>query len=71
MKRKAQPLLSGAGQLVLEQYMQVLQHLEDLSPVTTRNYLRDLRQFIDWCECSWRDGQEGRSFTPARPNHGT
>src|SRR6266567_839071 len=64
MKREAQPLLSADGQLALEQYMQVLKHLEDLSPVTTRNYLSDLGQFIAWCECSWRDIQEGRSFTP-------
>lgn len=43
MKRKAQPLLSETGQLALDQYAQVLQYLEDLSPVTTRNYLSDLR----------------------------
>jgi integrase/recombinase XerC len=64
MRRAAQPLLSADGQLALEQYMQVLQYLEDLSPVTTRNYLSDLRQFIAWCEWSWRDGQECRFFTP-------
>jgi len=62
MRRAAQPLLSADGQLALEQYMQVLQPLEDLSPVTTRNYLSDLRQFIAWCECSWRDGEEDRFF---------
>jgi integrase/recombinase XerD len=64
MRRAAQPLLSGDGQLALEQYAQVLQHLEDLSPVTTRNYLSDLRQFIAWCECFWCDRQESCSFTP-------
>jgi integrase/recombinase XerD len=64
MKRKAQPLLSEDGQHALDQYTQVLQRLEDLSPVTTRNYLSDLRQFIAWCECSWRDVQEDRSFVP-------
>src|SRR2546421_3034610 len=64
MKRKAQPMLSEDGQLALGQYRQVLQHLEDLSPVTTRNYLSDLRQFIAWCECSWREIQEDRFFTP-------
>lgn len=64
MKRKAQPMLSEDGQHALEQYTQVLQHLEDLSPVTRRNYLSDLRQFIAWCECSWRDGQEDCIFTP-------
>jgi integrase/recombinase XerD len=64
MKRKAQPLLSEDGQHALDQYTQVLQHLEDLSAVTARNYLSDLRQFIAWCECSWRNVQEDRTFTP-------
>jgi len=64
MRRAAQPLLSVDGQHALGQYAQVLQHLEDLSPVTTRNYLSDLRQFIAWCECSWHEGQEDRFFTP-------
>lgn len=64
MKRKAQPILSADGQQALDQYAQVLLHLEDLSPVTVRNYLSDLRQFIAWCECSWRDGQEDCSFLP-------
>jgi integrase/recombinase XerC len=64
MRREAQPQLSEAGQQALDQYTQVLHHLEDLSPVTIRNCLSDLRQFIAWCECSWHDVQENRSFTP-------
>jgi integrase/recombinase XerD len=64
MKRAAQPLISEDGEQALDQYMQVLQHSEDLSPVTIRNYLSDLRQFIAWCECFWCDVQEDRSFTP-------
>lgn len=64
MKREAQPLLSENGQHALAQYAQVLQHLEDLSVVTVRNYLSDLRQFIAWCECSWCEAQEDRFFTP-------
>lgn len=64
MKREAQPLLSEDGQQALDQYMQELQHIEDLSPVTLRNYLSDLRQFIAWCEACWREGQEDRFFTP-------
>lgn len=64
MRRVAQPLLSADSQLALEQYTQVLQHLEDLSPVTTCNYLSNLRQFIAWCECSRHDAQEGHSFIP-------
>ena len=30
-----------------------------MSPVTIRNYLSDLRQFIAWCEGSWQEGQNG------------
>ncbi len=43
MKRKAQPTLSEHGQHSLDQYTQVLQQFEDLSPVIIRNYLGDLR----------------------------
>ncbi len=64
MKRKAQPLLSEEGQQALDQYRHVLQHLEDLSPVTIRNYLSDLRQFMAWCEDSWHEAQEACAFTP-------
>ena len=42
MRRAAQPLLSADGQLALEQYTQVLQHLEDFSAISIRNYLSDL-----------------------------
>ena len=63
MKRTAQPLLSGDGRKALDQYRQVLQQ-EDLSPVTARNYLSDLHQFIAWCEAYWNGRQEERSFTP-------
>jgi len=64
MKRKHSRCSHQTGQQALDQYRQALQQLEDLSPVTTRNYLSDLRQFIAWCECSWRDVQEYRSFAP-------
>src|SRR5713101_7708202 len=64
MKRKAQPMLSEEGQHLLDQYTQVLQQFEDLSVVTIRNYLSDLRQFIAWCEYFWHDVQEDRTFTP-------
>jgi integrase/recombinase XerD len=64
MKRQAQPLLSEAGQHALDQYRQALRHFEDLSPVTIRNYLSDLRQFIAWCEDSWRERHEDRFFIP-------
>jgi integrase/recombinase XerD len=64
MKRTAQPRLSEGGQQALDQYRQAIQQLEDLSPVTMRNYLSDLRQFVAWCENAWSEGQEERSFTP-------
>jgi len=64
MKRNAQPEISEEGQQALNEYGQMLQQLEDLSPVTTRNYLSDLRQFIAWCEDFWHERQEDRFFTP-------
>ena len=64
MKRNAQPNISEDGQCALEQYTQVLQQLEDLSSVTIRNYLSDLRQFIAWCEAFWQDGQGSCCFAP-------
>ena len=63
MKWKAQLLLSAAGQHTLGQYTQVPQHLEDLSTITIRNYLSDLRQFIAWYERSWHNILEDRTFT--------
>lgn len=43
MKRAVQPSLSVEGQQALEQYAHVLRQMEDLSVVTIRNYLSDLR----------------------------
>ncbi|SRR6266487_1251974 len=63
MKRKAQPILSEDGQQALDQYRQVLQQIEDLSPITIRNYLSDLRQFVAWSEDSQSERQEER-FAP-------
>jgi site-specific recombinase XerD len=63
MKRKALPMLSKNGQHALDQYRLVLRQREDLSPVTIRNYLSDLRQFIAWCECSWHIMLEEPIFT--------
>lgn len=64
MKRKAQPLLSEASQQTFDQYTHVLQDVEDLSAVTIRNYLSDLRQFMAWCEDGWCKRQNGQFFTP-------
>lgn len=64
MIRNAQPEISEEGKLALDQYRQVLEHLEDLSVVTIRNYLSDLRQFIAWCEDFWHEEQTDRYFSP-------
>ena len=66
MKRQAQPRLSeewpaGSGTSMGRSF----NNARDISPVTTRNYLSDLRQFIAWCEDSWREGQMERSLYPA------
>jgi integrase/recombinase XerD len=64
MRRDAQPHLSEEGQQALAHYTHTLQQVEDLSVVTLRNYLSDLRQFMAWCECQWHEAQEDRPFTP-------
>lgn len=64
MKRGAQPALSMEGQQALDQYAYALQQMEDLTAVTIRNYLSDLRQFMAWCENCWRQEQDELSFTP-------
>ncbi len=64
MKREAQPALSVEGQQVLGQYTDMLRQIEDLSAVTVRNYLSDLRQFMAWCECNWREEWDEAPFTP-------
>jgi integrase/recombinase XerC len=64
MRRETQPHLSEEGLQALAHYAHALQQIEDLSAITLRNYLSDLRQFMAWCECQWQEAQEGRSFTP-------
>ncbi|OLE97536.1 MAG: hypothetical protein AUG75_07030, partial [Cyanobacteria bacterium 13_1_20CM_4_61_6] len=50
---------------MLEQYERMLRTEEDLSPVTIRNYLSDLRQFAAWCESVWKQGREEEpAFAP-------
>ncbi len=63
MKRAAQPALSVESLLVFDQYMHLLQRMEDLSIITIRNYYSDLQQFIAWCECCWREEQHEQPFT--------
>ena len=65
MKRKAQPTLSVGGQQALDQHATALKQ-EDLAAKTIRNYLSDLRQFMAWCECSWRDKHDEQPFSPQR-----
>ena len=65
-KRAKRPVLS-AGEQALVQYEQRLRSEEDLTTVTIRNYLSDLRHFAAWCEAIWRQGrEEDLPFTPAR-----
>ena len=64
-KRAGRPTLSGIGEQVLVQYERRLRTEEDLTAVTIRNYLSDLRHFAAWCETIWKQGREEEpSFTP-------
>src|SRR5207237_393858 len=64
-KRLGLPFLSPSGQQALSGYEQVLRTEEDLTAVTIRNYLSDLRQFAAWCESIWKQGhEEERPFLP-------
>lgn len=58
MKRGNIPALSLNGQFSLGQYESYLLSVKDVTPVTIRNYLSDLRQFAAWCESTWSEGQE-------------
>ena len=65
MKRAANPHLSAAAQAELQRYAQYLRGEVDLSAVTVRNYLSDLRHFAAWCEAVWEVGAEPEaSFAP-------
>ncbi len=64
MKREAQPALTAKGQQALDQYASALKQGEDLSAVTIRNYLSDLRQFMAWCERCRCEEQDEQPFTP-------
>ena len=60
-------MLSGTGEQLLAQYERRLCVEEDLTNVTIRNYLSDLRHFAAWCESSWKQGrEEDLAFTPER-----
>lgn len=59
---RQKPPLSVEAQRVLTLFEQELRDVEDLSPLTLRAYLADLRKFAHWCETQWV-GDE-LSFTP-------
>ncbi len=64
-KRANRPVLSGTGEHVLALYERRMHTEEDLTAVTIRNYLSDLRHFAVWCESLWSQGREEKSpFTP-------
>jgi integrase/recombinase XerD len=65
MRRAGKPTLSAAGQAALAAYAEHLQHQRDFRPATHRNYQSDLRQFVAWCEQTWRATDESAVFTPA------
>src|SRR2546425_2240941 len=50
MKRQANPPLSTPGEHALTQYEHILREQEDLTVVSVRNYLSDVRHFIAWYE---------------------
>jgi integrase/recombinase XerD len=66
-KRAGRPTLSATGEQILAQYERRLRTEEDLTAVTIRNYLSDLRHFAAWCETIWKQGrEEDLPFTPER-----
>ena len=56
-KQANRPVLSETGEQVLAQYERRLRTEEDLTAVTIRNYLSDLRHFAVWCESVWKQGR--------------
>jgi integrase/recombinase XerC len=68
LKRQANPSLSPVGEQALAQYHHTLCEQEDLSPVSVRNYLSDVRHFMAWCEARETEhsiaSQECAGFDP-------
>lgn len=61
--RKLEKLILSAGaRRVIQKFEQHLRDMEDLSSLTLRAYLADLRKFAHWCEAQW--AAEGTSFAP-------
>lgn len=65
MRPTGLPTRSSTGQQARDANERVLRNEEDLTAVTIRNYLSDLRQCVDWCASMWIRGcEEGQCFTP-------
>lgn len=58
------PVLSAAAHHLLSAFETHLRDDEDLSPLTLRAYLADLRQFAHWCEATWAGDPGSPSFLP-------
>ena|SRR6266568_3378034 len=63
MKRASQSALSVESLLIVDQYMHLLQRMENLSMITMHNYHCGFQQFIARCECCWREDQYEQPFT--------
>ncbi len=65
MRRSGDMALSVAGIEAVEEYSRHLKERHDLSALTLRNYISDLRLFAAWCERSWSEGRdEAHDFDP-------
>ena len=58
------PALSTTGQVTLDAFATALRTTLDMSPITIRNYLSDLRQFIAWAEAEWAEAEPPHTFAP-------
>lgn len=58
MKRANKPALAPAAQTLFDAYASVLQNEQDFRPASRRHYLRDLQQFLAWCEAKDTEGRE-------------
>ncbi len=56
MRRSSQPILTDSGEASVATYTRYLHDEQDVSAVTRRSFLSELRQFAAWCEASWSVG---------------
>lgn len=50
-KRTARPISSGSTLANFDEYARYLAQDHDMRPSSLRNYLSDLRLFMDWYKC--------------------